>query len=386
MAGNKYISNNGGTLTEVVSTQSSAGAGDANKIVSLDAAGLLAANMMPSSVELVANKATDFAVVNNTLYPSVQAVKTYADGLVVGLLDDRGSYDASVNTFPASGGSGTAGAVLKGDLWYISVAGTLGGVAVGVGDSVRALADTPGQTAANWSILESNIGFVPANVASTLAQFAATTSAQLAGVISDETGSGALVFATSPTLVTPVLGTPTSVTLTNADGTAANLTAGQATAALGLKTATTTVAVSAATAPSAGQVLQATSSTAAEWVTPTQASTASVTSSENLAAGDFVNIWDSTGAKARKADATTDKRAHGYVLAAVTSGDPATVYFNGTNNQVTGQTPGTVFLTTTAGIAGATAPSGSGNIAQALGVATSATSINFEASAPIVLA
>ncbi len=37
----------------------------------------------------------------------------------------------------------------------------------------------------------------------TLAQFAATTSSQLAGVISDETGSGALVFATSPTLVTP---------------------------------------------------------------------------------------------------------------------------------------------------------------------------------------
>ena len=57
----------------------------------------------------------------------------------------------------------------------------------------------------------------------TLAQHAATTSAQLASVISDETGSGALVFGTSPTitsptLVTPVLGTPTSGTLTNATG------------------------------------------------------------------------------------------------------------------------------------------------------------------------
>jgi hypothetical protein len=37
----------------------------------------------------------------------------------------------------------------------------------------------------------------------TLAVHAATTSAQLAGVISDETGSGALVFGTSPTLTTP---------------------------------------------------------------------------------------------------------------------------------------------------------------------------------------
>ena len=44
------------------------------------------------------------------------------------------------------------------------------------------------------------------------------TSAQLATAISDETGSGALVFANSPTLVTPDLGTPSSLTLTNATG------------------------------------------------------------------------------------------------------------------------------------------------------------------------
>lgn len=51
-----------------------------------------------------------------------------------------------------------------------------------------------------------------------LSQFAATTSAQLRGVISDETGTGVLVFATSPTLVTPALGTPASGTLTNCTG------------------------------------------------------------------------------------------------------------------------------------------------------------------------
>lgn len=48
-----------------------------------------------------------------------------------------------------------------------------------------------------------------------LSQFAATTSLQLKNTISDETGSGLLVFATSPTLTTPILGTPTSGTLTN---------------------------------------------------------------------------------------------------------------------------------------------------------------------------
>jgi hypothetical protein len=47
-----------------------------------------------------------------------------------------------------------------------------------------------------------------------LSVFAATTSAQLAGVISDETGSSLLVFNTSPTLVTPVLGVAAGTTLT----------------------------------------------------------------------------------------------------------------------------------------------------------------------------
>lgn len=44
------------------------------------------------------------------------------------------------------------------------------------------------------------------------------TSAQLITAISDETGTGAAVFANSPTLVTPALGTPASGTLTNATG------------------------------------------------------------------------------------------------------------------------------------------------------------------------
>jgi hypothetical protein len=47
------------------------------------------------------------------------------------------------------------------------------------------------------------------------------SSANLAAAVTDETGSGLLVFATSPTLVTPVLGTPSSGTLSSCtvDGT-----------------------------------------------------------------------------------------------------------------------------------------------------------------------
>lgn len=58
----------------------------------------------------------------------------------------------------------------------------------------------------------------------TLSVFAATTSAQLASVISDETGSGSLVFATSPTLVTPNIGAATATSLTGSG--ALTITAG----------------------------------------------------------------------------------------------------------------------------------------------------------------
>lgn len=52
-----------------------------------------------------------------------------------------------------------------------------------------------------------------------VATFLATpSSTNLAAAVTGETGSGALVFATSPTLVTPVLGTPSSGTLTSCTG------------------------------------------------------------------------------------------------------------------------------------------------------------------------
>jgi hypothetical protein len=46
----------------------------------------------------------------------------------------------------------------------------------------------------------------------------AITSAELKTALTDETGSGVAVFATSPTLVTPALGTPSALVLTNATG------------------------------------------------------------------------------------------------------------------------------------------------------------------------
>lgn len=109
--------------------------------------------------------------------------------------------------------------------------------------------------------------------------------------------------------------------------------------------------------------------------------------SEALTAGDFVNVWNDAGAKVRKADASVaGKHAMGFVLVGAGSGANATVYFEGTNTSVTGQTPGDVFLSTTAGLATSTAPTTAGNVVQSIGFAISPTAINFHATRPIRLA
>lgn len=120
------------------------------------------------------------------------------------------------------------------------------------------------------------------------------------------------------------------------------------------------------------------------------APTATITTSEALADGDFVNIWNSAGTfKVRKADGSTSgKEAHGFVLASYGSAAPATVYFPGDENtHVTGATAGVTYLSaTTPGGFQSTAPTATGQIIQRLGVAVLATEIVFEPSQPIVLA
>jgi hypothetical protein len=107
------------------------------------------------------------------------------------------------------------------------------------------------------------------------------------------------------------------------------------------------------------------------------AATVTVPSSENLAAGDFVNLYNNGGTmNARKADANANRRAHGFVLANVTSPANATVYYGDVNNQLTGLTVGSeYFLSETAGGVVTPAPTTSGSIVQRLGVAQSATEL-----------
>lgn len=119
------------------------------------------------------------------------------------------------------------------------------------------------------------------------------------------------------------------------------------------------------------------------------ATTKLAATSENLSAGDLVNLWNDSGTvKARKADASNGRRAHGFVLSAVTSPNNATVYLDGTITGLTSLTPGAAYYLSgaTAGAIVSTAPSTSGYISQEVGVALSATELNFEEQQPILLA
>lgn len=118
--------------------------------------------------------------------------------------------------------------------------------------------------------------------------------------------------------------------------------------------------------------------------------TAAIVASETLVAGDFVNVWNSAGVgKVRLADgSTTGKIVNGFVLSGVSSGSIATVYFEGTNTQCSGLTPGEQFLSESIpGKTTSTPPSTiPGSVCQYVGVAISPTSINFEPSRPIKIA
>jgi hypothetical protein len=156
-----------------------------------------------------------FVYYNGTDY--VKVASSAADGVAT---IDFGSTGLTPNT-------ATSGAV--------TVAGTLavanGGTGLTAGTSGGVLAYTATGTLASSAALTANAlvigggaGVAPSTTTTgtgVLTFLGTPSSSNLAAAVTDETGSGALVFATSPTLVTPVLGTPSSGTLSSCtvDGT-----------------------------------------------------------------------------------------------------------------------------------------------------------------------
>ena len=114
-----------------------------------------------------------------------------------------------------------------------------------------------------------------------------------------------------------------------------------------------------------------------------------ILASENLGAGKYVNIYDNAGApNARLADNSNSREAHGFVKDAATSGNNATIYFEGTNDDLSGLTSGARQFLASAGGVTATPPTfaGGAQISQLVGTAISATEIDTDIDDCVVLA
>lgn len=105
----------------------------------------------PSEIVIV----TDLASASSTTLATSSAIKSYIDTNVGNLGNLEGGWDASSGSFPI--GSAPVAGTKKGDYWYVTVAGTTGGVAFNVGDVVIAKIDSAStSSAADWIQLEVN--------------------------------------------------------------------------------------------------------------------------------------------------------------------------------------------------------------------------------------
>ena len=122
---------------------------------------------------------------------------------------------AGTSTLITSADSGTVtNTMLAGSIANAKLANAsfyIGSTSISLGQGTGTITTLPGVTSVNGTTIPSGVTLT--KTSDNLSVFAATTSSQLAGVISDETGSGALVFANTPTLVTPVLGVATATSI-----------------------------------------------------------------------------------------------------------------------------------------------------------------------------
>lgn len=98
---------------------------------------------------------TDLASASTTTLATSIAVKSYIDTAVGALGNLEGSWNASTGTFPV--GTTPVAGTKKGDYWYVTTAGTAGGVNFNVGDVIIAKINAAStSSAADWIQLEVN--------------------------------------------------------------------------------------------------------------------------------------------------------------------------------------------------------------------------------------
>jgi hypothetical protein len=119
------------------------------------------------------------------------------------------------------------------------------------------------------------------------------------------------------------------------------------------------------------------------------ATAVTATASAAISAGMLINLWSNAGVlSVRPADSTAaGSPADGYATAAIANGATGTVNLGqGIITGLTGLTLGAEYFLGTVGALVAVAPSAAGNVVQRVGRAVSATSLDFQAYAPVTVA
>lgn len=103
-------------------------------------------NLAPEDLPVsTAQALADTAILN--------ASKAYTDSSSAGHLIDVGEYAVSItNAYPTTGGTGTLGAILKGNVFTVIGSGTINTIPIKQHDTLRALVDDPTQDNADWLI------------------------------------------------------------------------------------------------------------------------------------------------------------------------------------------------------------------------------------------
>ena len=207
------LSSTNGTITNLTGT--------AATITTFNSTNSTITNLNVTGIATIATlNATGIGVTNFTVYNnlSVGGISTFTNGPV--LIGSGTSTGTASQRLQVTGGTYVSGNLGIGSTNPTSKLDVIGDVRVtGVITAttfIGAFSGTVTGTATSTTNIPNLTGAITSN--NTTTSLGSFSSANLATALSDKTGSGANVFATSPTLVTPVLGTPQSGTLTSCTG------------------------------------------------------------------------------------------------------------------------------------------------------------------------